>query len=354
MKPSFHQLRIKEIVRETNEAVSISFEIPSELINQFSYKSGQYLTLKANINGEDVRRSYSLCSSPFENTWKVAIKAIENGKFSNYANETLKAGDVLEVMNPMGTFVLPEIIENKNFVFYAVGSGVTPVLSMLKTVLNDSKTANVTLFYGNKGFASIIFREEIEALKNKFMDRLRVVHILSRESVGNTIQKGRIDKEKSIQLIDAFMDVSSIDNVFVCGPKDMIFSVKDAFIEKGLNEKHIHFELFNTGDDVSKIEVKKVEEEISSLVTVIVDGEVLEIPLKSNDVNILDAALNAGADLPFACKGGVCCTCKAKIIEGTAKMDVNYALEADEVEAGYILTCQSHPTSEKLIVSFDE
>ena len=354
MRPSFHPLTIKEIKRETSEAVSISFEVPADLTNDFAYKSGQYLTLKASINGEEVRRSYSLCSSPSENTWKVAVKAIENGKFSNFANETLKAGEVLEVMNPMGTFVLPDDLSNKNFVFFAVGSGVTPVLSMLKTALFDSDSSTVTLFYGNKGFSSIIFREEIESLKNKYMDRLRVIHVLSRESLGNAIQKGRIDKEKSIQLIDSFLDVSTIDGVFVCGPKDMIFGVKDAFVEKGFNESLVHYELFSSGSTKPKVEEKKQEESISSLVTVIVDGEVLEIPLKSNEINILDAALNAGADLPFACKGGVCCTCKAKIIEGTAKRDVNYALEADEVEAGYILTCQSHPTSEKLIVSFDE
>ena len=354
MRPSFYPLTIKEITRETSEAVSISFEIPADLVADFAYKSGQYLTLKAKIDGEDVRRSYSLCSAPNENTWKVAVKAIENGKFSNYANERLKVGDVLEVMNPMGSFILPEKLDDKNLVFFAVGSGVTPVLSMLKTALFDSDSSTVTLFYGNKGFASIIFREEIEALKNKYMDRLRVIHVLSRESLGNAIQKGRIDKEKSIQLIDSFLDVKTIDGVFVCGPKDMIFGVKDAFIEKGLNESLVHYELFSSGSAKPKVEQKKQEESISSLVTVIVDGEVLEIPLKSNDINILDAALNAGADLPFACKGGVCCTCKAKIMEGTAKMDVNYALEADEVEAGYILTCQSHPTSEKLIVSFDE
>lgn len=354
MRPSFHPIRIKEITRETSEAVSISFEVPADLIADFAYKSGQYLTLKANINGEEVRRSYSLCSSPSEKTWKVAVKAIENGKFSNYANETLKSGDVLEVMNPMGTFVLPDDLNDKHFVFYAVGSGVTPVISMLKTALVVSETATVTLFYGNKGFASIIFREELEALKNKYMNRLRVVHVLSRESLGNDIQKGRIDKEKCNRLIDAFLDVQQMDGVFICGPKEMIFGVKEAFVEKGFNEALVHYELFASGTAKPKVEAIKQEESISSLVTVIVDGEVLEIPLKSNDINILDAALNAGADLPFACKGGVCCTCKAKIMEGTAKMDVNYALEADEVEAGYILTCQSHPTSEKLIVSFDE
>ena len=354
MKPSFHPLIIKDIVKETNDAVSVSFEVPVELKSSFLYKSGQYLTLKALINGEEVRRSYSLCSAPHEDSWKVAIKAIETGKFSNFANNKLKKGDLLEVMNPMGTFILPQVIENKNFVFFAVGSGVTPVLSMIKSVLAESTSATITFFYGNKGFGSIIFREEIEALKNKYMDRLRVTHVLSRESLGNTIQKGRIDSNKCSDLIDAFVSVDTVDDVFICGPKDMIFAVRDTFVAKGFNEKSIHFELFTSGDSPIKSNEVNQEENISALVTVIVDGDVLEIPLKSNDINILDAALNAGADLPFACKGGVCCTCKAKIVEGTVRMDVNYALEAEEVEAGYILTCQSHPTSEKLIVSFDE
>jgi ring-1,2-phenylacetyl-CoA epoxidase subunit PaaE len=185
------------------------------------------------------------------------------------------------------------------------------------------------------------------------MNRFRVIHILSRESLGNDLQKGRINKEKTAQIIHSLIQLDSIDGVYICGPEDMILGVKDAFVEAGFDSKNIHFELFGTNTPVKEKQVL-TDEVVTSLVTVIVDGEVLDIPLASNDVNILDAALEAGADLPFACKGGVCCTCKAKIMEGSAKMDVNYALEPDEVEAGYILTCQSHPTSERLIVSFDE
>jgi len=353
MKPSFHTLKIKEIRQETSDAVSISFEIPEELRPTFQYLPGQYLTLKANVNGEELRRSYSLCSTPIENSWRVAVKRIENGKFSTYVNEVLKVGDNMDVMSPMGSFLLPSHTENKNFVFFAAGSGITPVFSMVKNILVNDADSQVTLVYGNKGFNSIIFREDLEALKNRYMNRFRVIHILSRESLGNDLQKGRIDKEKTSHILQSLIQLDNIDGVFICGPEDMILGVKEAFIEAGMDSKSIHFELFGTSTPVQPTTIVS-EEVITSLVTVIVDGEVLDIPLASNDVNILDAALEAGADLPFACKGGVCCTCKAKIMEGSVKMDVNYALEPDEVEAGYILTCQSHPTSERLIVSFDE
>ena len=353
MKPIFHQLVVKEIRQETSESVSISFDIPFEVKEHYRFKPGQYLTIKYFHEGIELRRSYSICSAPFENELRVAVKKIENGLFSNFANDILKQGDVLDVMSPMGHFLLPEKRSNQEFCFFAVGSGITPILSMIKSVLNDSNS-DVILFYGNKQFSSIIFREQLEALKNKFMDRFRVIHILSRESVGNPLQKGRLDSVKTLKLISAFIDVSRLEGVFICGPEFVIHTVKDSFISSGLDLSKIHFELFGTAIPISKVEKEIESIVISSLVTVIVDGETLDIPLASNDINVLDAALAAGADLPFACKGGVCCTCKAKIIEGSARMDVNYALEQDEVAAGYILTCQSHPTSLKLIVSFDE
>ena len=356
MNPKFHTLTIADICKETEDTVSIVFEIPADLKKEFSFQSGQYLTLRAIVEGEDIRRSYSLSSSPFENEWRVAIKKIEGGKFSTFANEQLKVGQTLEVMNPTGNFHLNSSPSHKkSYVLIAAGSGITPIISIAKSVLNDEPESDVTLFYGNKGFASIIFREEIEALKNKFMNRLRVVHILSRESLGNAIQKGRIDGEKIQKLHKAFLANTTIDEIFVCGPEEMIHSVKENFAPYISDPKNIHFELFTTGS-VAK---EKVANDIStptiaSNVKVIIDGDTLELAMESNGETILDAAFKAGGDLPFACKGGVCCTCKAKIIEGTATMDINYALEPDEVEAGYILTCQAHPTSKTLIVSFDE
>ena len=224
-----------------------------------------------------------------------------------------------------------------------------------KSALHEELNSDVTIFYGNKGFASIIFREEIEALKNEYMGRLRIIHVLSRESLGNPIQKGRIDKEKTNQLFDAFLKDIEISGVYICGPESMIIGVKESLIEKGTDSSKVHFELFTAPSiENQKIELALDSRKIESNVAVIIDGEQIDLNLDSTGENVLDAAQKAGGDLPFACKGGVCCTCKAKILEGSAIMDVNYALEKDEVEAGYILTCQAHPTSDKLIVSFDE
>ncbi|MFN5416213.1 MAG: 1,2-phenylacetyl-CoA epoxidase subunit PaaE [Flavobacteriia bacterium] len=354
MTPTFHRLKIADIRKETEDTVSIAFEIPENLLSDYHYFSGQYLTLRALIDGEDLRRSYSLCSAPMEKEWRVAIKAVEGGKFSNFANTKLTVGDELEVMTPTGGFkVETNQSHSKNYVLFAAGSGITPIISIIKSVLNEEPNSTISFFYGNKNFSSIIFREEIEALKNDYMDRLSVIHVLSRESLGNPIQKGRIDADKCPKLVDTFLKNENADEVYVCGPEEMIHAVKDTFSAKGVDPKHIHFELFGT--TAKKVEkTAETEENIVSNVTVIIDGDSIDIALNSNDENVLDAAQKAGADLPFACKGGVCCTCKAKILEGTARMDVNYALEADELAAGYILTCQAHPTSERLVVSFDE
>ncbi|NBR14570.1 MAG: phenylacetic acid degradation protein [Flavobacteriales bacterium] len=355
MTPKFHNLTVKDIRKETRDTVSISFLIPEELELDYHFESGQYLTLKTSINNEEVRRSYSLCSSPFEKEWRVAVKQIENGVFSTYANKVLKIGDKLDVMTPAGNFKVTTGTNKKSYVLFAAGSGITPVFSIAKTILED-ENGDVTLFYGNKGFHGIIFREELEALKNKYLDRLRVIHIFSRESPGNKIQKGRINKEKCGDLYNAFLKNQNIDEVFICGPEDMILNIRESLIENGVESSKIHFELFATNiKKEKKIEViGKESPSFASKVQIIVDGDTIDFELDSNGLTILDAAQEAGADLPFACKGGVCCTCKAKILEGSAKMDVNYALMPDEVENGYILTCQAHPTSEKLLVSFDD
>jgi ring-1,2-phenylacetyl-CoA epoxidase subunit PaaE len=356
MTPKFHTLTIKNIRKETEDTVSIAFDVPAELKNDYAFLAGQYLTLKTIINGEDTRRSYSLCSAPYEGEYRVAVKQVENGVFSTFANHSLKEGDSLDVMTPTGNFCLHTNKKaNNSYALFAAGSGITPILSIAKTVLFEEPKSDVTLFYGNKNFNSINFREELEALKNTHMDRLRIVHVLSRESLGNKIQKGRIDKEKCTDLYKAFLANNSVDGVYICGPEEMILGVKDSLAENGVDQKNIHFELFTT-PGVKKTEEKIISNEssIASNVTIILDGDVIDLSMTSSGESILDVAQKAGADLPFACKGGVCCTCKAKIIEGSARMDVNYSLEKDEVEAGYILTCQAHPTSEKLIVSFDE
>jgi ring-1,2-phenylacetyl-CoA epoxidase subunit PaaE len=357
MTPRFHTLEIKDIRKETTDSVSIAFEIPNELKNDYAYFPGQYLTLKAFINHEEVRRSYSLCSAPFESEWRIAIKQVEEGKFSTFANKELKVGDKIEVMTPSGNFSLKSDQKNqKSYALFAAGSGVTPILSIAKEILKNEPKSNITFFYGNKGFNDVIFREELEELKNKFLTRFSLVHIFSRENLGNKLQKGRINKEKALILHDVFLKNSNLDEAFLCGPEQMILDVKEALTEKGINDKNIHFELFTTS---SKTTNKKIEHEetlpsFDSKVEVILDDDSFEFNLDSNGMTILDAAQNAGGDLPYACKGGVCCTCKAKVLEGSVRMVINYALTPEEVEAGYILTCQSHPTSEKVVVSFDE
>ena len=354
MTPKFHNLTVKDIRKETRDTVSISFAIPKDLEADYNYESGQYLTLKTNINNEEIRRSYSLCSSPFEKEWRVAVKQIENGVFSTYANKVLKVGDKLDVMTPAGNFKVTTSNNKRSYVLFAAGSGITPVFSIAKTILEE-ENGDVTLFYGNKGFYGIIFREELEALKNKYLDRLRVIHLFSRESPGNKIQKGRINKEKCGDLYNAFLKNQKIDEVFICGPEDMILNIRESLVENGVESSKIHFELFATNvKKESKEEVTEQAPSFASKIQIIVDGDTVDFELDSNGMSILDAAQKAGADLPFACKGGVCCTCKAKVLEGSAKMDVNYALMPDEVENGYILTCQAHPTSENLLVSFDD
>ncbi|MFK7785843.1 MAG: 1,2-phenylacetyl-CoA epoxidase subunit PaaE [Crocinitomicaceae bacterium] len=356
MTPKFHALKIQEVRQETDDSVSIAFDIPSNLRGSYEYLSGQYLTLKAEINGEEVRRSYSLCSSPHEDEWRVAVKQVENGKFSTYANEVLKAGDTLDVMTPTGNFsITADATQKRSIALFAAGSGITPIVSIAKTILTQEPFSDVTLFYGNKTISSIIFKEEIEGLKNEYMDRLKLVHILSRENLGTPILKGRINVEKANDLYKVFLHNTLPDSVYICGPEQMILDVKESMTSNGLDEKSIHLELFTSPDAVKKEPVEKYEgPQIDSNVSVILDGDQFDLHLESDGENILDAATKTGADLPYACKGGVCCTCKAKVIEGEARMDVNYALEPEEVAAGYILTCQAHPMSDKLVVSFDD
>lgn len=356
MTPKFHSLTVLDVRKETEDTVSVAFEVPTDLVENYQFIPGQYLTLKKDIDGEDVRRSYSLCSAPYEKEWRVAIKTVPDGKFSTFANTQLKVGDKLDVMNPMGNFKNEvQAGENKSYALFAAGSGITPIISIAKDILKNAPESDVSLFYGNKGFQSIIFREELEALKNDHMENLRLIHILSRESLGNEIQKGRIDSEKCENLHKAFLQNTSIDEIYVCGPESMITSVSETFANLGVAKENIHFELFTSPGEGAKVEKATANEpNIEANVHIILDGDTIDLALDSTGDNILDAAQKAGADLPFACKGGVCCTCKAKIMEGTAVMDINYGLEPDEIEAGYVLTCQAHPTSEKLIVSFDD
>ncbi len=364
MSIHFHSLRIKEIKKETPECVSVLFEIPDDLKTDFQFTQGQSLTMRTFINEEEVRRTYSICSSPLDNEWRVAIKKMEGGLFSTFANEQLKKEDALEVMPPVGKFYTElDPSQKKIYVAFAAGSGITPVLSIIKTTLRTESLSEFILVYGNRNKNSIIFKEELEALKDKFLDRFQIIYILSRERTDTTINSGRITSEKLVEL-NRLINYTSIDEFFICGPEDMIFSVKDFLTSKGIIEKKIHFELFTvpgekksgalpTGRQVRSQE-SVVNSGPKSKITVKMDGRSFDFDLPFNsEVTILDAALKQGADLPFACKGGVCCTCKASLLEGEVEMDVHWGLEVEEIKKGYILTCQSHPKSEKLIIDFD-
>ncbi len=358
MSPRFHDLKVADVRRETEDAVSVAFEIPEELVDDYKYEAGQYVTLRQEIDGEDVRRSYSICTGLNQGELRVAIKKVYKGVFSTYANDSLKAGDTLKVMTPMGSFTT-DVDENteKNFVFFAAGSGITPIASLIKTILHTASNSTITLIYGNRSMDSIIFREEFENLKNEYMDHFSVMHIFSDEKIGNPLQDGLMNEEKILSVYNAILKGQDIDEVFVCGPEPVIHGVKDTFANLGFDENKVHFELFSSpGEKKHKVKLEHKDQgpRIDANVKIILDGEETLLSLDSDGDNILDAAQKAGADVPFSCKGGVCCTCKARVMEGTARMDVNYALEDDEVADGYILSCQAHPTSDELIVSFDD
>ena len=357
MAVHFHKLKVKEVKEETPDCVSIAFEIPENLKTDFLFEQGQNITIKKEIEGEEIRRSYSICSSPFENELRVAVKKVEGGKFSSFANTDLKAGDELDILPPTGKFNTKLNAQNaKQYLAFAAGSGITPVISIIKTTLQTEPASSFTLVFGNRGRHSIIFFEELEGLKNKYLNRFNFINILSREKTDAPINTGRIDTQKLTEL-NKLIDYKTIDEFFICGPEKMIFCVKEFLEASSIKQNKIHFELFTTpGQKNPSVVSRESSVESSgpkSKITVKLDGRSFDFDLGFDSENILDAALKQGADLPFACKGGVCCTCKAKLLEGEVEMDVNWGLEQEEVEQGYILTCQSHPKTEKVVVDFD-
>ena len=356
MASRFHNITVADIQKTTKDCSIVSFHIPDELQEEFTFTQGQYLTLRSQIGGENVQRSYSLCSSPDDKAWHVGIKKIRGGQFSTYANDVLKVGDTVEAMAPNGNFFIDvEPNAGRNFIAIAAGSGITPIYSIIKTHLENEPNSTLKLFYTNQTASSVILKEEIEGLKNRFIDRFEVFHFLTKQSRGIDLYNGRLDKEKLEKLCTAVIDVEKIDHIFSCGPEEMIFMAKDFFMAKGIDEKKIHFELF-TSSATKKGLKKEVTEEMKGLisdVTILDGGKSFNFKIHQGSNNILDAALANGADLPFACKGGVCSTCKAKVIEGKVDMEVNYALEKEEVAAGYVLTCQGIPCSDKIVVDFD-
>jgi len=352
----FHPLKIKDVVRETKDAVSISFDVPDDLKDAYKFTQGQHLTLKEVLDGEEVRRSYSICSAVGDADLRIAVKKINGGKFSSHANQNINPGEVIEVMEPQGRFYTQLSADNsKHYLAMAAGSGITPIMSIIKTILKTEAASQVTLVYGNRSISGIIFLEALEDLKNLYPDRFNVMHILSRERQDVELFNGRINGEKCGELFDSVINVASLDETFLCGPEQMILAAQDALQVRGLDKANIHFELFVTDAVKEAGQKPQAREEVGPKrqVEIILNGRRTEVDVVEEGNSILDAALQQGLDLPYACKGGVCSTCRAKVLKGDVRMDINYALEDDEVAEGFVLTCQSHPLTDDVVVDFD-
>jgi ring-1,2-phenylacetyl-CoA epoxidase subunit PaaE len=355
----FHTLTVKEITRETADCVSIVFDIPQAAQQEFAYIQGQYLTLKLSVSGEELRRSYSLCSSPVaDSELRIAVKKVQGGRASTWLNDSLRSGDKLEVMTPMGNFHSPvDAANKKHYVLFAGGSGITPILSILKTVLHSEPQSHITLIYGNRDEQSVIFANQIAALATQYAERLKVLHILEHPAAGTAeLYTGMLSPEKVSAIIENHIGLNENNEFFICGPTPMMENVKQVLGKLSIDPKRIHIEYFSAVAEAVKAAENNAAPASSgtSKVTVILDGEEKVFDLAGNGPTVLDVAFDAGMDVPFACKGGVCCTCRAKVLEGEVRMDQNFALTDDEVAKGYILTCQSHPVSDTVVVSFDE
>lgn len=354
----FHSLTVKQVRTETRDAVSILFDVPATLSHQFRFTQGQYLVMRTQLDGEEVRRSYSICTGVNDGELRVAVKRVPGGRFSAFANDVLSAGDVLEVMPPAGSFNVPLAPERQGrYLAVAAGSGITPILSIIKTTLETEPNSHFTLLYGNRASSSALFREQLEDLKNRYLQRLNLIFVFSREQQDIDLYNGRIDADKCGQLFSRWIDVPRLDAAFICGPQAMTEIVRDRLKDSGMAAERIHFELFAAAGNEQRREAREAARQADSAVsqiTVISDGRALAFDLPRNSQSILDAGNAIGAELPYSCKAGVCSTCKCKVVEGEVEMDSNHALEDYEVAAGYVLSCQSYPVSDKVVLDFDQ
>ncbi|MGL6082626.1 MAG: 1,2-phenylacetyl-CoA epoxidase subunit PaaE [Gammaproteobacteria bacterium] len=349
----FIPLTIKSIQPQTEQAICIAFDLAPEQLDAFQYQPGQHLTIRHLSDDGELRRCYSICSDTQEDM-SIAIKKIDQGQFSTWANAHLKAGDVLEVMPPQGVFFQKAAkAGGQNYLGFAAGSGITPILSIVKSVLNRQAEATFTLVYGNRSWKQTMFSEQIMDLKDRFKERLQLVNIFSRELNDSDIFNGRIDADKLQQLFQANLISAEADHCFACGPEEMMTAVETVLPTWGIQRSKIHTERFNTGT-APRATAQQMESRSEERVNIILDGRELIVEVSKQDDSILDAALRAGADLPYACKGGVCATCKCKVLEGQVEMAVNYSLEEDEIQRGYVLSCQARPTTANVRLSFDE
>jgi ring-1,2-phenylacetyl-CoA epoxidase subunit PaaE len=353
--PRFHRLAVSDLRRESADAVSLTFTIPQALVDDYSFAPGQYLTLRTTMDGEEVRRSYSICSGPDDGELRIAVKKVDGGAFSSWAADELKAGDQLDVMTPTGRFGIAHAPdEARVYVGFAAGSGITPILSIVKGVLAREPHSRFFLFYGNRSTGGMLFREALEELKDRFMQRLSVFHVISGEEQDIPILHGRLDGDKVRVLLRSLVPASSVDHVLICGPTGMSEDIETTCRDIGIAEERIHVERFVSefGGRPRVKAVVPVTAPPKAIASLTIDGKRRDVPV-AEDESILDAALRAGMDLPFACKGGMCSTCRAKLVEGDARMEVNYSLEPWELQAGFILTCQARPVSDKVVVDYD-
>ena len=352
----FHALRIANVRRETADTVSLAFDVPDALRDGFAFQPGQYLTLRTVLAGEELRRSYSICSGLDDGEVRVAIKLVRDGRFSAWAHGALQPGHAIEVMPPQGRFTVAlDRSAARTYLGVAAGSGITPVLSILRSVLTREPGSRFVLLYGSRATAGIIFREALEELKDRFMARLTVVHVLSREQQDVPVLSGRLDGARVTALLRGLVDVPRIDEAFLCGPEAMIEEVSSTLADAGLAPDHIHSERFTTGTPfpARPRPFQQPGAAPFAVATVVSDGIRTAVPIEEGET-VLDAALRAGLDLPYSCRGGMCSTCRARVSDGAVRMDVNYGLEPWETEAGYVLTCQARPTTARVLVDYDQ
>jgi len=353
---TFHPLRVAGVERLTQDAVAITFAVPDDLRAEYAFTQGQHLTLRTEVDGVEVRRNYSICAPATSGRLRIGVKRLTGGAFSGHANTALRVGDEVEVMTPTGRFFTAlDPTHAKHYCAVAAGSGITPVLSIVSTVLEVEKASTVTLVYGNRTTASVMFLEELADLKDRYPTRFRLVNVLSREPQEVELFSGRIDAEKMRRLLATLVLPATVDEWFLCGPFAMVEQARLVLHESGVPASAVHTELFHVDGEAPResVEVDAERIEGTSTVSVTLDGRASTVQVPRSGLRVLDAVLAVRADAPFACKGGVCGTCRAKVLTGEVRMERNYALEPDEVEAGFVLACQSHPVTDEVELDFD-
>lgn len=353
-RPTFHPLQVSDVTALTDDAVAITFDVPPELAQEYDFIQGQHLTIRTSLAGDDVRRSYSICSPAKSGRLRIGVKVLPGGHFSGFAAGSLKVGDTLEVMTPTGKFNTPLDPANaKHYCAIAAGSGITPVYSIVATTLMQEPKSQVTLIYVNRTSRSIMFLEELEDLKDANPGRFHLIHVLSREAQDAELLSGRLDAARLTKITETLVPPETVDDWFLCGPYVMVVDLRQALLDQGVQPDQVHTELFHVDKSPTERRTTPTDSSAGADVTINLDGRRSTFKLAGDGVPVLEAALRVRSDAPFACRGGVCGTCRAKLVEGAVTMDTNYALEPEEIAKGYVLTCQSHPTTDTVKLDFD-